>query len=57
MLDIIGGIALVLGIRTRAVVLLPVPHLLATLWFVHGAKGLMFSAPGFGLRQAPALDG
>src|SRR5215217_3126095 len=47
-LEVVGGLALVLGVWTRAVALVLVPHLLATIWFVHGAKGWVFSAPGGG---------
>ena len=47
-LEAVGGLALILGVWTRAVALVLVPHLLATIWFVHGAKGWVFSAPGGG---------
>ena len=47
-LEVVGGLALILGVWTRAVASVLVPHLLATIWFVHGAKGWVFSAPGGG---------
>lgn len=47
-LELVGGIALILGVWARLVALVLIPHLLATIWFVHGAKGWLFSAPGGG---------
>src|SRR5829696_2707973 len=47
-LEVVGGLALILGVWTRAVALVLVPHILATIWFVHGAKGWVFSAPSGG---------
>ena len=47
-LELVGGIALILGVWTRVVALVLIPHLLATIWFVHGALGWQFSAPGGG---------
>ena len=47
-LEVVGGVALILGVWTRAVALVLVPHILATIWFVHGAKGWVFSASGGG---------
>ena len=47
-LELVGGIALILGVWARLVALVLIPHLLATIWFVHGVKGWVFSAPGGG---------
>jgi putative oxidoreductase len=47
-LELVAGVALILGVWTRVVALVMIPHLLATIWFVHGSKGWLFSAPGGG---------
>ena len=46
--EILGGLALIGGIYTRAVALLMVPVLLGTIVFVHGAAGFFFSNPNGG---------
>ena len=46
--ELLGGLALVLGIYTRAVALAFVPLMLGTIYLAHGAKGFLFSAPGGG---------
>ena len=46
--ELIGGVALVLGIYSRAVALAFVPLMLGTILTAHGAKGFLFSAPGGG---------
>jgi putative oxidoreductase len=42
--ELVGGIALVLGVYTRAVALALVPVLLGALW-VHAGNGWLFTAP------------
>ena len=46
--ELLGGIALILGIWTRVVAILLIPILLGAIWTVHGAAGWMFSATGGG---------
>jgi len=46
--ELFGGLALVLGIQTRAVSLALLPVLLGSIVLVHGAKGWMFAAEGGG---------
>lgn len=45
--EILGGVALILGIKTRLVVLALIPILLGALW-VHSGNGWVFSAQGGG---------
>ena len=45
--ELVGGILLVLGVRTRAVALALVPVLLGATW-VHAGNGWLFSAPNGG---------
>jgi putative oxidoreductase len=47
-LELVAGLALILGVWTRIVALVMIPHLLATILLVHGSKGWVFSAPGGG---------
>ena len=47
-LELVLGIALILGVWARLAALVGIPHLLGTILFVHGAKGWAFSAPGGG---------
>ena len=46
--EVAGGIALILGLWTRAVALALVPILLGTIFTVHGSAGWMFSNPNGG---------
>jgi len=46
--ELAGGLALVLGVRTRAVALAFVPLMLGTIYTPHGAAGFLFSNPGGG---------
>lgn len=46
--EILGGLALVLGVYTRVLALAFVPVLLGALFLAHGDKGFLFSAPGGG---------
>ncbi len=46
--ELLGGLALVLGVYTRIVALAFVPLMLGTIFAAHGAKGFLFSAPGGG---------
>lgn len=46
--EVAGGLLLILGIKTRWVVLALVPALLGAIIWVHGANGWVFSAPGGG---------
>ena len=47
-LEIVGGIALILGVQTRVVSLAMVPVLLGAIVLVHGANGFWFTASGGG---------
>lgn len=47
-LEIAGGIALILGIATRYVSLVLAGTLLGAAWFGHGGNGFTFSNPGGG---------
>jgi len=55
-LEVLGGVALFLGVWTRAVALVLTVHMLAIIWFVQGSKGFVFSAPGGGW-EFPAFWG
>ena len=46
--ELLGGLALVAGVWTRAVSLALVPVLLGAAWFGHGANGFFFSNPNGG---------
>lgn len=46
--EVIGGLALIFGVYTRAVALLLVPVLLGAIATVHGANGWLFTNPGGG---------
>jgi putative oxidoreductase len=46
--ELLGGIALILGIATRWVSLALVPILLGSIYAPHGAAGFIFSNPGGG---------
>lgn len=46
--EILGGIALILGLRVRAVSLVLLPVLLGAAIVAHGPNGFWFSAPGGG---------
>ena len=43
--EVLGGIALILGIWTRIVAILAVPILLGAIFTVHGAAGFFFTNP------------
>lgn len=47
-IELIGGIALILGIWTRWVSLALIPILLGSIWTPHGAAGFFFSNEGGG---------
>lgn len=46
--ELLGGLALIAGLYTRAVSLALVPVLLGAAWFGHGANGFFFSNPNGG---------
>lgn len=46
--EVLGGIALILGLRTRIVALALVPILLGSIYTPHGAAGFIFSNAGGG---------
>ena len=46
--ELLGGLALIAGVWTRAVSLALVPVLLGAAWFGHGANGFFFSNPNGG---------
>lgn len=46
--EVAGGLALILGVRTRLVSLALLPILLGSIVLVHGAKGFFFTATGGG---------
>lgn len=46
--ELLGGLALILGIHARAVALALIPLLLGTIVMVHGANGFFFDAKGGG---------
>jgi putative oxidoreductase len=46
--ELLGGLALILGIYARAVALALIPLLLGTIVMVHGANGFFFDAKGGG---------
>lgn len=50
LVEIAGGVALILGIRTRIVSAALVPVLLGAAWFGHGANGLNWSNPNGGFE-------
>ncbi|HEX2529345.1 MAG TPA: DoxX family protein [Geminicoccus sp.] len=52
--EILGGIALILGVYSRLVALALVPILLGAIFTVHGAAGFFFSSPNGGW-EFPAL--
>jgi len=47
-LELLGGIALILGFQTRIVAMALVPILIGAAYFGHGAAGFFFSSPGGG---------
>ena len=46
--ELLGGLALIAGFRTRLVALVLIPLMLGAAWFGHGASGFLFSNPGGG---------
>lgn len=46
--ELLGGLALIAGLYTRAISLVMVPVLLGAAWFGHGANGFFFSNPNGG---------
>ncbi len=46
--ELLGGLALVLGVYSRYVALAFVPLMLGTIFTAHGGNGFLFSAPGGG---------
>jgi len=46
--ELLGGLALIAGLRTRIVALALVPVLLGAAWFGHGGNGFVFSNAGGG---------
>jgi putative oxidoreductase len=52
--EILGGAAIVLGIRTRWFVAALIPVLLGTLW-VHGGNGWVFNSPNGGWEYSAML--
>ncbi len=46
--ELLGGLALIAGFRTRIVALALVPLMLGAAWFGHGAAGFFFSNAGGG---------
>lgn len=46
--ELLGGLALIAGFRTRLVALALVPLMLGAAWFGHGSAGFMFSNPNGG---------
>lgn len=48
LLELLGGLALILGYRTRIVSLALVPVLIGAAWFGHGSAGFFFSNPNGG---------
>jgi putative oxidoreductase len=47
-LEIVGGVALIVGVLARWVALVFAAELIGTIVMVHGAKGFVFSSPGGG---------
>ena len=47
-LEIVGGIALILGVLSRWIALLVAAELVGTIVMVHGSKGFVFTSPGGG---------
>ena len=43
--EVIGGVALILGVYSRAVALAMIPLLLGTIYAVHGSAGFFFTNP------------
>ena len=52
--EIIGGLALVLGVYSRVVAVAMIPELLGTIYAVHGSAGFLFTNPRGGW-EFPAL--
>jgi putative oxidoreductase len=52
--EVIGGVALILGVYSRAVALAMIPLLLGTIYAVHGSAGFFFTNPKGGW-EFPAL--
>jgi len=52
--ELVGGVALLLGIYSRVVALTMIPELLGTIYAVHGAAGFFFTNPKGGW-EFPAL--
>ena len=52
--EIIGGLALVLGVYSRVVAVAMIPELLGTIYAVHGSAGFFFTNPRGGW-EFPAL--
>ena len=46
--ELLGGLALILGVKTRLVALALVPVLVGAAWFGHGSAGFFFSNPNGG---------
>jgi len=46
--ELLGGLALIAGFRTRLVALALIPLMLGAAWFGHGSAGFVFSNPGGG---------
>lgn len=48
LVELLGGLALIAGFKTRIVSLALIPVLLGAAWFGHGASGFFFSNPNGG---------
>jgi putative oxidoreductase len=46
--ELLGGLALIVGFRTRTVALALIPLMLGAAWFGHGSAGFVFSNPNGG---------
>jgi len=46
--EVLGGLALILGVWTRVVAILLIPILLGAIFSVHGAAGFFFNSPNGG---------
>ncbi|HEX8668932.1 MAG TPA: DoxX family protein [Allosphingosinicella sp.] len=53
--EILGGLALILGVGTRLVAAALIPVLIGSIAFVHGGKGWVFSAEGGGWEYSAFL--